>query len=224
MSALQLTWLLLAKDLKLAARSRELLAVTMMFSVLCVLVFSFGFLQSGAAAMRYVPGVLWVTLLFSSSVSLLRLFSAEEESGTLPLVSMTSAGSAPLFWSKAITQLLFTTMVCALVLPLVLLFFDATIRNPGAVAAALTLGLIGQAVLGTLCAALLAQVHLREVLLPLVLYPTLAPLLIAGVKVTALSLSDAQQPAVSSWLTLMMVFDLIFVVASPWLHSRATQP
>ncbi|MBP47486.1 MAG: hypothetical protein CMH53_06070 [Myxococcales bacterium] len=224
MNTLRLTWLLLRKDMQVTARSKELVGVTLMFAVLCVLVFSFGFLQSGAAAIRYVPGVLWVTLLFTSSVSLLRLFAPEEEGGTLALVSMTTSGSAPLFWSKVCLQLLFSALVCALIVPLVLLFFDARLSNVGTVVAALGLGLIGQAVVGTLCAALLAQVRLKEVMLPLILYPMLAPLLIAGVKVTALSVTGVESPALSNWLSLMMVFDLIFMVVSPWLYGRATQP
>ncbi|MCO4760692.1 MAG: heme exporter protein CcmB [Myxococcales bacterium] len=219
MTALRLTWLLLKKDLRIAARSREMLGFTLLFAVLCVLVFAFGFLQEGTAAEGYVPGVLWVTLLFSSSVSLLRLFAAEEEGGTLELVSATSAGTVPLFVSKVLVQLLFTGLVTVVVLPMVLLFFNAELRGIGPIAASLLLGLIGQATVGTLCSALLVHVRLREVLLPLVLYPTVAPLLIGGVKVTALALAGAE--GTRDWLTLMLVFDLLFVVASPWLHGRA---
>ncbi len=223
MTTLRLTWLLLQKDLRIAARSREVLGFTLLFSVLCVLIFAFGFLQSGSAAVRYVPGVLWVTLLFASSMSLLRLFAAEEEGGTLPLVSATTAGTVPLFLSKAGVQLVFTTLVTALVLPMVLLFFDARLDAPGPVIASLLLGLVGQSVVGTLCAALLVHVRLREVLLPLVLYPTVAPLVIAGVKVTSMALQGQSGQGTTDWLTLMLVFDLVFVAASPWLHGRAMQ-
>jgi heme exporter protein B len=89
--------------------------------------------------------------------------------------------------------------------------------------AALALGLIGQAVVGTLVAALMIRVRLREVMLPLVLYPLLAPVLIAGVKVTALALSGGDRAIIGTWLSLMVVFDLVFVIASPWLHARAVQ-
>ena len=221
MSVARITWLLLQKDLRIAARSREMLGFTLLFAVLCVIVFAFGFLQEGAATAGYVPGVLWVTLLFSSSVSLLRLFTPEEEGGTLALVSATSAGTLPLFISKATMQLLFTGLVTVVVLPLVLLFFNTELKGFGPTAAALGLGLVGMATVGTLCSALLVHVRLREVLLPLVLYPTVAPLLISGVKVTSIALAEGE--GTGDWLTLMLIFDLLFVVASPWLHGRALQ-
>ena len=222
MTSLRLTLLLLHKELRIAARSREVLGFTLLFSMLCVLIFAFGFLRTGARPDEFVPGVLWVTLLFSGTVVLLRLFSAEEEGGALELVLRTAGGTAPLFFSKALLQFAFAAMTTALVLPMVLIFFDAAPNGLGTIVVALVLGLGGQAVVGTLCAALLMEVRLREVMLPLVLYPTVAPLLIAGVKVTALALTDGDPAVIQSWLLLMVVFDLVFMLVSPWLHARVS--
>jgi len=221
MNVVQITWLLLKKDMRIAARSREMLGFTVLFAVLCVIVFAFGFLDDATAATTYVPGVLWVTLLFSSSVSLLRLFAPEEEGGTLDLVSATTAGTTPLFVSKVLLQLVFTGLVTLVVLPLVLLFFNTQLAGAGVIAASLGLGLLGMATVGTLCSALLVHVRLREVLLPLVLYPTVAPLLISGVKVTSIVLANGE--GTQDWLMLMLIFDMLFVIASPWLHGRALQ-
>lgn len=223
MNALRLTWLLYRKDLRIAARSRELLGFTLLFAVLCVLIFAFGFLRQGARADEFVPGVLWVTLLFSGTVVLLRLFGPEEEGGALVQVTRTVAGTGPLFFSKAALQLTFAAMTTALVLPVVLIFFDAAPTGLPTVLLALFLGLGGQALVGTLCAALLIDVRLREVMLPLVLYPTVAPLLIGGVKVTALALTDGDPAVIQGWLGVMVVFDLVFVLASPWLHARVSE-
>jgi heme exporter protein B len=117
-------------------------------------------------------------------------------------------------------QLAFSGIVTVLLVPVVAIFFDAPVRGAATVAAALALGLVGQAVLGTLCAALLVQVRLREVLLPLVLYPLLAPVLIAGVKATALAQTGAGDDAVAGWLGLMLAFDVLLLVISPWLHAK----
>ena len=85
MTTLGLTWLLLRKDLQIATRSRDVLGFMVLFALLCAVVFAFGFLRAGQAASDQLPGVLWVTLLFSGTVGLLRLFSAEEDGGTLLL-------------------------------------------------------------------------------------------------------------------------------------------
>lgn len=217
----RLTWLLLRKDLRITARSRDTFALVLLFAVLCVLLFAFGFLREGAMATDVLPGTLWVTLLFSTTVALLRLFAAEEEGGVLEQVGATAAGSAPLFFSKALMQLIFAGAVTALVLPLVALFYAAPLARMAPVLLALALGLTGQALVGTLIAALMVRIRLRELMLPLVLYPTVAPLLIAGVKVTAIALAGGDPAVISTWLGLMVVFDLVFVLASPWLHARA---
>ncbi len=220
----RLTWLLLQKDLRVASRSREVFGFMLLFALLCVVVFAFSFLREGEAAAAQVPGVLWVTLLFSGTVGLLRLFAAEEEGGALALVQRTRAGPHPLLLSKALLQLLFSGVTTLLLLPVVLVFFDARLAHPGLVLTALALGLVGQSVLGALVAALLVHVRLREVLLPLVLYPLLAPLLIAGVRITALTQAGAPAEALDGWLGLMLGYDALVLVAAPWLHARVVEP
>ncbi len=221
---LRLTWLLLRKDLRVAARSREVFGFMLLFSLLCVVVFAFGFLREGEAAAEQVPGVLWVTLLFSGTVGVLRLFAAEEEGGTLQLVQRTLAGPHPLLLSKALLQLLFSGVTMLLLLPVVLVFFDAALTRPSLTLAALALGLVGQAMLGALVGALLVHVRLREVLLPLVLYPLLAPLLIAGVRLTVLAQADAPPEALQGWLLLMAGYDALLIAVAPWLHARVVEP
>jgi heme exporter protein B len=223
-STARLTWVLLRKDLRIAARSREVLGFMLLFALLCVIVFAFGFLREGQAAEAEVPGVLWVTLLFSGTVGLLRLFAAEDEGGTLEATLRSARGSLPLFASKTLLQLLFSGIVTALLVPVVVVFFTARLQGLGWVALALALGLLGQALLGTLCAALLVHVRLREVLLPLVLYPLLAPVLIAGVQVTALAQQGATADGLQGWLWLMLGFDVLIGVLAPWLHARVPSP
>lgn len=220
-TGLRLTGLLLRNELRIAARTREVIGFMLLFAVLCVLVFAFGFLREGARPDEFVPGVLWVTLLFSGTVGLQRLFAAEEEGGTLSLVTASAVGAWPIFFAKAGLQLVFVGVVTTLVLPLTLVFFDAALTGLALILPALALGLLGVSLVGTLCASLLIGVRMREVMLPLILYPTTAPLLIAGVKVTALGLAGADAQTAGSWLGLMVVFDLVFVLVSPWLHSRA---
>lgn len=222
MTTLGLTWALLRKDVAIAVRTREVAGLLLLFALLCAVVFAFGFLRQGRAAQEQLPGVLWVTLLFTNTLGLLRLFAPEEEAGALPQVVRTVAGSAPLFWSKALLQLCFSALVCAFVAPVIALFLDARVAQPHYIALALALGLVGQALFGALCAGLLAQVRLREVLLPLVLYPLTAPLLLGGVQVSALALDGAQWPELQGWLALMLGFDAIGVVLCPWLFGRAT--
>ena len=79
----------------------------------------------------------------------------------------------------------------------------------------LMLGTLGLVITGTVFSAIAAHARMRELLLPLLLLPMLAPLLIAAVEATA-SLF-AEQPALDrAWLAFLAGFDIVFLTAS-WL-------
>lgn len=222
MSHLRLAAALLRTDLRILGRSRDSLILVILFAVLCVLLFAFGFLREAGLAADVLPGALWVTLLFASTVALLRLFAAEEEAGALDIVLRSRAGAAPLFFAKAATQMIVSSAVVAVILPVSVVFFDASIVGMGPVVAALGLGVVGLGTVGAVVAAAMMRLRLRELLVPLVLYPTVSPLLIAGVKVTAIALGGGDQEAIGAWLGLMGVFDLAFLALAPWIFARAS--
>ena len=85
----------------------------------------------------------------------------------------------------------------------------------GRLALVLALGTLGLVITGTVFSAVSAHARMRELLLPLLLLPILAPLLIAAVEATAALF--AEQPALDrTWLTFLGGFDIVFLTAS-WL-------
>ena len=79
----------------------------------------------------------------------------------------------------------------------------------------IVLGTLGVVVTGTVFAALASQARMRELLLPLLLLPVLAPLLIASVEATASLLND--EPSLDpTWTVFLAAFDVVFLTAS-WL-------
>jgi heme exporter protein B len=82
----------------------------------------------------------------------------------------------------------------------------------------LALGTIGLATTGTVFSAVAAQARLRELLLPLLLLPVLAPVLIASTEATAEILRDPSDlPKV--WLIFLVAFDIVFLTAA-WLFGE----
>ena len=61
---------------------------------------------------------------------------------------------------------------------------------------------------------------MRELLVPLVVYPVVVPLLIAGVKLTGLAFGQGLAEDPADWLTMMVGFDLIFAGLAPWGFAR----
>jgi heme exporter protein B len=79
----------------------------------------------------------------------------------------------------------------------------------------LALGTLGLVTTGTVFAAISAHSRMRELMLPLLLLPVLAPLLIAAVEATASLLADT--PAFDrAWVAFLAAFDIVFMTAS-WL-------
>jgi heme exporter protein B len=92
-------------------------------------------------------------------------------------------------------------------------FYDIDLW-PGLVplAVVMVLGTIGLASVGTLFAAMTAQVRARELLFPVLLLPVQAPLLLATVSATQAVLAGQPLAEVGHWLTLLGVADVVYVV------------
>src|SRR5258708_4602734 len=69
-------------------------------------------------------------------------------------------------------------------------FFGALLEHRIPLILVIVLGALGIAVIGSVFAATLLKVRSRDVLLPVILYPLLVPLFVAGTKCTAALLAE----------------------------------
>ncbi len=210
----------LRKDLTIEFRSRDILYPMALFSFLLVVVFSFAFLSDRGKARDYGPGIVWVTVLFSATVGLNRLFDRERENGCLWSLLLAPVSAGAVFLAKVVGHLLFTGLMEALTLPLILLFFDLAVVDVPVFLAAIALGTVGVSLVGTLFSAMLMNARMKEVLLPLVTYPVLVPVVIAGVKVTALGVGAPLAEEPGPWLRFLVGFDMVFGVVTLLLFDR----
>ena len=110
-------------------------------------------------------------------------------------------------------QLTFSGLMELCTVPLIFLFFDLFSLIDGmrflTLVLLLVLGTIGFALIGTLFAAMLLSTRLRDVLLPIVVYPLVTPVLIAGVQGTRALFTGVEE--VTHWVSLIAAFDLIYL-------------
>jgi heme exporter protein CcmB len=215
------------KDLRVELRSGEILLTMIFFAVMVVLMFSFAFLrevsepgpgQSGVVAVADVtPGFLFIAVLFSGTLGLSRAFDRERESDTMRGLLLAPVPRSAIFLGKAVGMTAFMAIVQLAVVPLVWFFFDAPVfERPGVLALILALATFGFAVVGSLFAAMLLRARARDVLLPVVLYPILMPLLIAGVKaLSGLFLDDLDW----FWVKFLVFYDAAFAVIALWVFE-----
>ena len=222
-SFLTTAWLVTRKDLLIEFRSREVVFTTLFFAVSCVLVFAFGFVREGVAVDDAAAGILWIAIAFSGTLALGRAFERERQNDTLRALMLAPVDRPAIYVGKLAGVLLLMAVVEAIVVPLVALMFQAHVfAHPWLLTAMLAAGTTGFSIVGTLFAAMLVRARSRDVLLPILLYPITIPVIIAGVRGTAVLLQpEADLPIARMWLSMLLFFDVVFLTLALWTFEPA---
>jgi len=208
--------ILLTKELRLEFRTRELLTTTIVFALIVIVLFSFAFNPTAEESRRYGPGLLWIAFLFAGSLMVNPSFAREQSNSTLDALRMAPISSFAILLGKMLANFIFLALSECVLVPAFSVFYNVSLSGiVGRLILVLLLGTLGLVVTGTVFSAVSAYVHMRELLLPLLLLPILAPLLIAAVEATASLLTE--QPALDpTWVSFLTGFDIVFLTAS-WL-------
>jgi heme exporter protein B len=216
MSTARSTAILLAKELRLEFRTRELLTATVIFVLVVIVLFSFAFDPTVADSRRYGPGLLWIAFLFAASLMLNPSFAREQANQTLDALRMAPISAFAILLGKMLANFIFLAIAEFILVPVFAVLYNVSLAGvAGRLALVLALGTLGLVITGTVFSAVSAHARMRELLLPLLLLPILAPLLIAAVEATA-SLFAGQPALDRTWLTFLGGFDIVFLTAS-WL-------
>ena len=175
---------LLARELRLAFRHGGDSLATLLFFLLVVTLFPLAIGPSPDTLGRLAPGIIWVSALLAALLPLDRLFGTDFEDGSLDLLLLSGLHPAQLAAAKAAAHWLFTG------LPLLIAATPLAVmlRMPGEAIPTLLLGLLAGTLtlsfLGTATATLVLGARRGGVLLPLLILPLAAPVLIFGVAAT----------------------------------------
>ena len=212
-------WLVLRKDVAIEAKSWEVVTTTLFFAVSCVLIFAFALVKDGRAVDDAAAGILWIAISFSGTLALGRTFERERYAETLRALLLAPAPRAALYTGKLMGMLALLGVAELLLVPLVALLFQASalFSRPLLLVGLLAGGTIGFCAVGTLFAAMLVRARSRDVLLPILLYPIIIPVIIAGVRGTSALLSaPPDEPTAIMWIGILAAFDTVFVTLSLW--------
>lgn len=201
------------KDLKTEWRTRENLSAMLVFSLLVILIFNFSLELDLQTRDSLAGGVLWATFIFAGTIGLNRSLAVEKDRGCLDGLLLAPVDRSAIFIGKAVGNLFFMLLVEAIVLPVYSFLYGVLIFQPGFLAVVL-LGSIGYVAVGTLLATMVVQTRTRDILLPILLFPLTLPVVIAAVKasqgfIQALPLEDF-----SSWINILVAYDMIFLAVA----------
>jgi heme exporter protein B len=211
-------WLVVRKDLMVETRSREIAYTTLFFAASCVLIFAFALVREGRAPEGGAAGILWIAVLFAGTLALGRTFERERQAETLRALLLSPMPRPAIYVGKLLGIVALLVGTELVLVPLVVFLFSARLFDHPFWLTGIVLGAtIGIAAVGTLFAAMLVRARSRDVLLPVLLYPVVVPVIIAGVQGTTALLQPTFDAAVARfWLLLLVTFDVVFVVLALW--------
>jgi heme exporter protein B len=190
------------KDILLELRSRDTLPAMLLFVVSALVVFHFALPADTSATAE--TGLLWIALLFTALLGLVRAFVAEREQRVLDGLVLAPCDRSAIWLGKAIGVLAFLVLAEVVALPAFALFFGPLSWE---LVAAVALADVGLASVGTLLAAMAAASRARELLLPLLFLPLVIPIVVGGV-----GASVADHPG--RFLAFLGLYDAVFAILS----------
>jgi heme exporter protein B len=201
------------KDVRAELRTKDIFSSMFVFAVLSVLVFSFSFELRVPDMKMVVPGIIWVAISFAGTLGLNRAFVIEQDKGSLAGLLLAPVDRAAIYFGKMFGNLIFIFVVEIILLPLVMIFFNLSLLTWQNILV-LFLGTYGFAAVGTVFSAMAVNTRAREVMLPILLFPVLLPVLVAGVKMTGALIDGESLSSVANWLQLVAVYDAGFTVVA----------
>ena len=204
-----------AKDLLVEWRSRVVANQVLPFAVLVMVMFAFA-LDSDAVLQRVAPGLIWLATIFSVLFLVARSYAIETADGALD--AMRSAGVEPMgiFLGKTAALAVQLLVLEALLVGAAVVLYRADLGLSGMVLLVTTglVATVGLASVGTLYGGLAAGIKGRETLLPLLVLPVVAPVLIGATRATesAFRTNGIEVSEGWPWLALLTVFAVLFCV------------
>ncbi|MFC1974720.1 heme exporter protein CcmB [Chloroflexota bacterium] len=201
------------KDMLTELRTKEIIVSVLVFALLVLVIFSFAFGTGGDRTEMVASGILWVALTFGGVIGLNRVFAGEKENSRLEGLMLCPVDRAVIYWGKLAGSFTFMLAVAVVITPIFLVLFNLPMFLPR-LALIIILALLGFAAIGTLFSALAANTRARDIMLPILFLPVVVPVIVAAVKATGPVLAGGSWGEMSTWLQIMIAFDIIYLVVA----------
>jgi len=207
------------KDLRIEVRGRYALGAVLPFAATLLVAFGLSLGPDRVLLQRTAPGLLWLAVLFAAVLASRRAYESESEDGALEGLLLAPVDKAAVYLGKAAAVAAQLLVLEVIVMTLVSALFSLSLGgNLPALAAAFVLGTTGLAGVGALFGALDASARAREAVFPLLVLPLATPVLVAGVRATAIATSGTGG-TLGSWIGLLVAFDLMILAAGTLVYG-----
>src|SRR5579862_2716711 len=160
------------KDLRSEFRTKEALNASIAFSVVILVLFSFAFDPTSDQLSEFSGGLLWLVFSFAGTLVLNRSFSRETQNDCLDGLLAAPLSASALFLGKSLAHYVLLMMIEFVSLPVFGLFYNIRwARQFWPLVGILLIGTWALTVIGTFFSALTVNLRIRELMLPMLVYP-----------------------------------------------------
>lgn len=202
--------LVAGKDLRVELRSRVTTNQVLPFALLVLVLFAFALDPDRGILTRATAGLYWVAVLLAALLAVQRAYVLESGDGTHDRLRLSGLDPAGVFLGKAAgvaLQLLALELVLGVG---VVVLYGADLREPVLLVLTCLVATAGLAAAGSVYGVLAAGLRVRETLLPLLLLPVVAPVLIGATQASEAALGGVTGDG-WPWLGLLAIFALVYL-------------
>lgn len=213
-----------AKDLRIEFRTGGRLVAMAAFVVLAAFLFSFAFDRALVDGRSLAAALVWLTVVFASTVGVGRTFHLEDEDGAFRHLLLTPTSRGSVFLGKGLANLVLVWLTSGLVFATIVVFFG--IRGTGPLlshAAVLLPGTVGLVSLLTLFSRVSSHSRLGDTLLPVLTFPLLLPVVFFGSTASARLFLGRPWAEVSGPVRILWAFALVSLVVSGLLFTQVAE-
>jgi heme exporter protein B len=203
--------LVAGKDLRIEANARVGLAQILPFGGIVLILFAFALDPQRGLLPRVAPGLFWVAVLLASLLAVGRSFAIEAEHGARDALRLLGLDGAAVFLGKAAAIVVELVALEAMLLLGVFGLYDVTPRGLQAIVPAALAATVGIAATGTIYGVLAAGHRMRETLVPLLVLPISAPVMLGATRAFESALAGDMHEA-WPWVQLLVVFAVVYSV------------
>ncbi len=202
------------KDAVAELHGRHATVSTLFFAAVVLLLFGFALGPDTARLSAAAPGMLWLAVVLAGILAVNRLHLLETDDGALEQLALYPVARRAIYAGKALGGFAVMLLLGIVVLGAVGVLFAVDIVSAWLpLLITVVLGAAGVAAAGTFYAGVTVRIQAREVMLPLLMLPVLAPLLLGAVKATSAAMAGDPFGELGEWLQLLVAFDVIMIAA-----------
>ena len=212
------------KDLVIELRNKESISSMLMFGVLVLVIFNFAFEPSSVERALIAPGTLWVAFSFAAILGLNRSLAMEIDNDCLQGLLLAPLSRGDLYLGKVAGNFIFILIAEVIVLPVFVILNNLRFNLQFLEIAGITcLGTLGIAAISTILSTISANTRMKEVMLPVLQIPLTIPVVICAVEATATVLIPDYEGEISSWLSVLAGFTIVYLTVSYLIFEYAVE-